>query len=150
MAAILGFLLGDTNRSTSTNYIVIQGETHVTHGTTYEYNTTAFFAIGLLLCIFANVGVIFYWIKVNEVFYKEHSRGLYSNIQQWLTSSNALYLLRFINVWMFTAICYDMLVLRNDIGKLCIVYVCMGDYVYICVCVYVCMCIYMAIFTIYT
>ena len=56
-----------------------------------------------------------------QVFFKEHARGLTSNIQYWATGSPALYVMRDINTVMFCGIAYNMLVLRNNGGNYCII-----------------------------
>lgn len=117
MATVLGFALGNTSRYYATSTISIMGQSKTLFKSTYLYNTTAFFAISLLIMVFANVQFIFYWMKSNEVFLKEHSRGLYSNVQQWITASPALYLLRLVTICMYAGICYNMLVLRASPGK---------------------------------
>ena len=119
LAALLGFMLGDTNRVNSYSTIVIMGQSKEMGASTYEYNTTAFFTLSLLLLSLANIQLIYYWMKVNEVFYKEHYRGLYSSVQQWWSASPALYFVRIINTCIYGLIAYDMLVLRDDAGKLC-------------------------------
>jgi ABC-type multidrug transport system ATPase subunit len=113
MATVLGFALGNTSRYYSTSVISLLGQEKTLYSSTYLYNTTAFFAISLLLMVFANVQFIYYWMKSNEVFLKEHSRGLYSNVQHWMTASPALYVLRGITIAMYAGISYNMLVLRD-------------------------------------
>lgn len=112
VATLLGFALGNTTRAYATKEINILGQVKVMKSSTFLYNTTAFFAISLLVLVFANVQFIFYWMKTNEVFLKEHSRGLYSNVQQWMTSSPALYLVRAASTAMYGGIAYNMLCMR--------------------------------------
>ena len=71
LAAVLGGMLGNTSLNTFTSilYIEIVQKPVTIHGTTYEYNTTAFFAISMLLLVLCNVQLIFYLMKSNEVFY---------------------------------------------------------------------------------
>ena len=71
LAAVLGGMLGNTSRKTFTSmiYIEVVNMPVTIHGTTYEYNTTAFFAISMLLLVLCNVQLIFYLMKSNEVCY---------------------------------------------------------------------------------
>lgn len=120
LAALLGFMLGNTSRVNSYTMIEINGQEKPKANTTYQYNTTAFFTLSLLLLSLANIQLIYYWMKVNEVFYKEHSRGLYSSVQQWWSASPALYFVRIVNTCIYGLIAYDMLVLRNNAGMYCL------------------------------
>ena len=117
LGTALGFMLGNTARVVGHKVISIAGNDMTTNITTYFYNTTAFFAIAMLLLLFANVQLIYYWLKVNEVFYKEHSRGLLSNIQHWQSASPALYIMRIANTTVFGLIACNMLGLRDTQGK---------------------------------
>ena len=51
------------------------------------YNTTSYFAIGNLLCILSNIQSVYFVFKTNQVFLKEHRRGLYSGFLQVMTSA---------------------------------------------------------------
>jgi hypothetical protein len=116
MALLLGLMLGNTDNVTSTKTIILNNEPNTISTTTYEYNTTAFFAISMLLLVFANIQLVFYWMQSNEVFFKENSRGLVSNVQYWLTASPALYVMRVFTTVVFASIIYPMLELRQDPG----------------------------------
>jgi len=116
IALLLGLMLGDTDNITSSKTIEINDVPTTITTTTYEYNTTAFFAISMLLLVFANIQLVFYWMQSNEVFFKENARGLVSNIQYWLTASPALYILRVFTTVVFASIVYPMLELRKESG----------------------------------
>ena len=73
------------------------------------YNTVSFFAVGTLLMMLSNVQLISYLFATHQVFYKDHSRGMYSNFTYWLVASLPLYVLRAVSSLCYGAIIYNML-----------------------------------------
>jgi ABC-type multidrug transport system ATPase subunit len=81
------------------------------------YNTISFFAVGPLLIMLSNVQMISYLFATHQVFYKDHSRGIYSNFTYWLVSSIPLYLLRMLSAFCAAPILYAMLELEAPAGS---------------------------------
>eukprot|EP00605_Chrysophyceae_sp_TOSAG23-4_P002784 GSChrysophyteH1.ASY1.ANO1.3068.1 assembled CDS len=77
------------------------------------YNTTSFFAVGPLLIMLSNVQLISYLFTTHQVFYKDHSRGIYNNFTYWLVSSLPLYIARSISAVCFAGVVYSMLQLTT-------------------------------------
>lgn len=93
LACILGWILGNSSSSI--------------------YNVTSFFAVGTLLLVLGNVQLISYLFQTHQVFLKESSRGLYSNLVYWSVAAWPLYLLRAVNAILYAAIAYELLMLAD-------------------------------------
>jgi ABC-type multidrug transport system ATPase subunit len=93
IATLLGLIMGDSSTSL--------------------YNTTSFFAVSALLIMLSNIQLISYLFTTHQVFYKDHSRGVYNNFTYWLVSSLPLYLLRCFGAYFFALISYNMLNLQS-------------------------------------
>jgi len=89
IALFLGWVMGNTGKSI--------------------YNAISFFAVGTLLLMLSNVQLISYLFTTHQVFYKDHSRGMYSNFTYWLVASLPLYLLRAVSALCYATIIYNML-----------------------------------------
>jgi len=89
IALFLGWIMGNTGKSI--------------------YNATSFFGVGTLLMMLSNVQLISYLFTTHQVFYKDHSRGMYSNFTYWLVASLPLYFLRAVSALCYGAIIYNTL-----------------------------------------
>ena len=98
LACLIGLILGNSSASI--------------------YNSVSFFAVGTLLIILGNVQLISMLFQVHQVFLKEHSRGLYSNLLHWSVAALPLYLLRAVNGVLYASIAYELLGLGQ--GELCV------------------------------
>lgn len=87
---------------------IILGES--THEAT---SICAVFAMGSLLIILSNLQFVFFLYNNNEVFLREHSRGLYSTLIHWLFEDLPLLCLRTIHAFIFSVIVHEILVLAN-------------------------------------
>ena len=96
IALILGWVMGNSGNSI--------------------YNSLSFFAVGTLLLMLSNVQFISYLFSTHQVFYKDHSRGMYSNFSYWLVASLPLYLLRAFASLCYGLIIYDMLGLVTPVN----------------------------------
>ena len=75
---------------------------------------TATFIMGSLLTIMANLQFVFFLLKNNEVFLREHARGLYSIIPYWLVNDIPLMLLRAVQSFVFSITVHEMLELNES------------------------------------
>ena len=92
LACFMGAILGDTSGSL--------------------YNTITYFAVGILLLMLSNVQLISYLFLTQQVFYKEHSRNLYSTSLYWAVASLPLYILRALSAVLYASISYSLLGLQ--------------------------------------
>eukprot|EP00602_Paraphysomonas_sp_CaronLab_P005049 CAMPEP_0185030590 /NCGR_PEP_ID=MMETSP1103-20130426/17564_1 /TAXON_ID=36769 /ORGANISM="Paraphysomonas bandaiensis, Strain Caron Lab Isolate" /LENGTH=1294 /DNA_ID=CAMNT_0027565783 /DNA_START=13 /DNA_END=3894 /DNA_ORIENTATION=- len=75
---------------------------------------TAVFAMGALLLIISNVQFVFFLFHNNEVFLREHSRGLYSAFIHWIVDDLPLMLLRTVQAFVYAVIVHEILELNED------------------------------------
>ena len=87
---------------------IILGES--THEAT---SICAVFAMGSLLIILSNLQFVFFLYNNNEVFLREHSRGLYSTLSHWLFEDLPLLFLRTIHSFLFSVIVHEILNLTD-------------------------------------
>jgi len=93
IALIFGFIVGkSTNESGS---------------------VTAVFIMGTLLLIMSNLQLVFFLMKNNEVFLREHSRGLYSILPYWMINDIPLMTLRAGQSVLFSLIVHEILQLNS-------------------------------------
>jgi hypothetical protein len=71
------------------------------------------YAIGALLIILSNLQFVFFLYHNNEVFLREHSRGLYSTVLHWLFEDLPLLGLRSFHALLYAVIVHEILVLDN-------------------------------------
>jgi hypothetical protein len=71
------------------------------------------YAIGALLIILSNLQFVFFLYHNNEVFLREHSRGLYSTVLHWLFQDLPLLGLRSLHALLYAVIVHEILVLDN-------------------------------------
>ena len=72
------------------------------------------FIMGTMLLIMSNLQHVFFLLKNNEVFLREHSRGLYSIIPYWLINDLPLMALRGVQSFIFSFIVHDILQLNSS------------------------------------
>jgi ABC-type multidrug transport system ATPase subunit len=75
---------------------------------------TATFIMGTLLLIMSNLQLVFFLLKNNEVFLREHSRGLYSIAPYWLINDLPLMLMRGVQSFLYAFIIHEILQLNTD------------------------------------
>jgi hypothetical protein len=71
------------------------------------------YAIGALLIILSNLQFVFFLYHNNEVFLREHSRGLYSTLLHWGVEDLPLLALRSLHSLLYAVIVHEILVLDN-------------------------------------
>jgi len=80
----------------------------------YINDTTAYIVLTTTMLTFMSVQFIFFLHKSNEVFLKEHSRGLYSYFAMWFVGSLPHYALKVLNAVLFAVIIYDAIGLNDE------------------------------------
>ena len=76
-------------------------------------SVTGVYAMGALLLILSNLQFVFFLYHNNEVFLREHSRGLYSTVLHWLFEDLPLLGLRSLHSFLYAVIVHEILVLDN-------------------------------------
>lgn len=94
LALILGWILGDTDGNI--------------------YNLTSFFAIGTLLLMLSNLQLVLFLFRSQQIFLKEHARGLYSTSIHWAASFWPVFILKVSNAIIYSLISYNLLELSSD------------------------------------
>jgi ABC-type multidrug transport system ATPase subunit len=74
----------------------------------------AVFIMGTLLLIMSNLQLVFFLLKNNEVFLREHSRGLYSIIPYWIINDLPLMTMRAFQSLLFSVIVHEILQLNTS------------------------------------
>ena len=77
-------------------------------------DTTAYFALSNVMLIFLNALYIFYFSKCNEVFLKEHARGLYSYTAVWAFESIPVYILQIFSSALYGIVIYYWIELNPE------------------------------------
>ena len=75
---------------------------------------TATCIFGTLLLIMSNLQLVFFLMKNNEVFLREHSRGLYSILPYWLINDIPLMAMRGLQSFIYSFIVHSILQLNTD------------------------------------
>ena len=78
---------------------------------------TAFISISMVMLVFLSMQFIFFLHKSNEVFLKEHSRGLYSYFAMWAVGSIPHHLFKSLNAIVFALLTYWSIGMNNASGR---------------------------------
>jgi hypothetical protein len=76
-------------------------------------DTTAYIAISSIMLVFMSIQFLFFLHKTNEVFLKEHARGLYSYFAMWAVGSLPHYALKVLGGLLYSFVIYEAISLNE-------------------------------------